>query len=761
MRPSDAPISPFVQAASQIMLFQAQQPPQALQVSAYQTVYNLLQKKVEISDSQASELSHVYRKVQEVRCQQALVSLAQKLKHSYPAPVEYLMALKKQLTIINEVIGKDFDLEKIDLQHALPEVRSFIQAMKEDFPIDKSWIAFKGIISKEIDKLLVAVGRDLPNEVIFEAKKIMDELNTAHQSSCRQPNAEFQAKIPAEAKGEPDVQRKSDIKAAVNSKDSWGNTPLHYALENGNSILAAFYLKMGARLDPCNNEGKTPLQMEKAELLSELTDSQEALGKYANTLVKDDDSEFASFLSQISYTGNNPLQWAVVHQQLGSLSAFHNYAAPQLDRLWDHQNNQEKTVFNITDESGRNVVDLVIAGEALGNEGDRNVLVDDVFARISRYCMPAAVPAPQGSSLQVNSGSRYDEKKLEETVLHKDKAENCPLINAVKAARRTYGELIRMQRRAKLVDEIFADTVRRLHGLLKKYQGEKTKSDHRNALDKLGRVEKSMASLITGEEESLWVSRAGTLRESLVATTNTHRGTKQIAPGFFRSKTSIMIGQVKFDGTPISISVLPSDLTFPPQAIHQDSLFTHIRTAVNSGDVQDLKTKCETMVNSLESASPSLIGITSDQGTAAQNPLRWTASLIEKYDLKKRMFAKRLEAYKKAFAALEGYLLFAEQDVFFGRDLIKKRLKLVQHVREKILEGQYANIEAAVKILKDVTDVEVDAEGKVTAAQIIAGRKSLMAQQRISIPFWRQSPTYSEQSLNEITQETQQIALTA
>jgi len=52
----------------------------------------------------------------------------------------------------------------------------------------------------------------------------------------------------------------------VNETDSQGKTPLHYAAENKDSVLAAFFLALGARVDAVDNDQKTSLSISAEKL---------------------------------------------------------------------------------------------------------------------------------------------------------------------------------------------------------------------------------------------------------------------------------------------------------------------------------------------------------------------------------------------------------------------------------------------------------------------------------------------------------------
>ena len=50
-------------------------------------------------------------------------------------------------------------------------------------------------------------------------------------------------------------------KVDVNSTDSMGRTPLHFAAENRDPVLAAFFVVLGAKIDAVDNSGRTPLSI--------------------------------------------------------------------------------------------------------------------------------------------------------------------------------------------------------------------------------------------------------------------------------------------------------------------------------------------------------------------------------------------------------------------------------------------------------------------------------------------------------------------
>ena len=62
------------------------------------------------------------------------------------------------------------------------------------------------------------------------------------------------------ARGETEKARALFMgKVDVNSTDSSGRTPLHYAAENEDPVLAAFFIVLGAKIDAVDSENKTPL----------------------------------------------------------------------------------------------------------------------------------------------------------------------------------------------------------------------------------------------------------------------------------------------------------------------------------------------------------------------------------------------------------------------------------------------------------------------------------------------------------------------
>ena len=81
------------------------------------------------------------------------------------------------------------------------------------------------------------------------------------------------------ARGDSDRARPYFLgKVNVNARDSNGKTPLHYAAENKDPVLAAFFLALGAQVDAQDNSQRTPLAIS-AEKLDAAT---------ARILVKED-----------------------------------------------------------------------------------------------------------------------------------------------------------------------------------------------------------------------------------------------------------------------------------------------------------------------------------------------------------------------------------------------------------------------------------------------------------------------------------------
>ncbi|MDR1804295.1 MAG: ankyrin repeat domain-containing protein [Treponema sp.] len=69
------------------------------------------------------------------------------------------------------------------------------------------------------------------------------------------------------ASGETDKARSLfSGRVNVNETDSQGKTPLHYAAENKDSVLAAFFLALGANVDAVDNDQRTPLSISAEKL---------------------------------------------------------------------------------------------------------------------------------------------------------------------------------------------------------------------------------------------------------------------------------------------------------------------------------------------------------------------------------------------------------------------------------------------------------------------------------------------------------------
>jgi 26S proteasome non-ATPase regulatory subunit 10 len=50
-------------------------------------------------------------------------------------------------------------------------------------------------------------------------------------------------------------------KSRVNPKDVEGNTPLHYACEEGHGDCAVFLIENNGNVDQLNNDGKSPIDL--------------------------------------------------------------------------------------------------------------------------------------------------------------------------------------------------------------------------------------------------------------------------------------------------------------------------------------------------------------------------------------------------------------------------------------------------------------------------------------------------------------------
>ena len=57
------------------------------------------------------------------------------------------------------------------------------------------------------------------------------------------------------------IHRLIDLGVDVNARDSYGNTPLHYAARMKNCALMTMLIDAGAQIDPVNHDGLTPLRL--------------------------------------------------------------------------------------------------------------------------------------------------------------------------------------------------------------------------------------------------------------------------------------------------------------------------------------------------------------------------------------------------------------------------------------------------------------------------------------------------------------------
>jgi ankyrin repeat protein len=101
--------------------------------------------------------------------------------------------------------------------------------------------------------------------------------------------------VAAGEKNVPEIRRLLSVGADIESKDNYGNMPLHWACKNGHSQVVKELLDHGADIEAKNNFGRTPLHW--ACYNGHVAIVNELLTRGANTEVK-------------TYIGDTPLHWA-------------------------------------------------------------------------------------------------------------------------------------------------------------------------------------------------------------------------------------------------------------------------------------------------------------------------------------------------------------------------------------------------------------------------------------------------------------------
>ncbi|MCL2007872.1 MAG: ankyrin repeat domain-containing protein [Treponema sp.] len=136
----------------------------------------------------------------------------------------------------------------------------------------------------------------------------------------------------------------------VNATDSRGRTPLHYAAEHEDSLLATFFIVMGAKVDAVDHDGRTPLSIS-AEKLD---------GPTARALVN-----AGADIHYPMWGGASPALIAVRESSTFLTALLHPVALASVD-------NNGRTILHLAVDNGNPASVRTIL-----REGNRNISVED------------------------------------------------------------------------------------------------------------------------------------------------------------------------------------------------------------------------------------------------------------------------------------------------------------------------------------------------------------------------------------------------
>jgi len=173
-------------------------------------------------------------------------------------------------------------------------------------------------------------------------------------------------------------------RANVNDTDSQGRTPLHYAAENRDSFLAAFFIALGAKPDVPDNSQKTPLSIS-AEKLDAPT-AGILVGKGANIhqsmnsgdtpariAIRENGDFLAAILTTASLASSDPAGKTILHiaAETGSASAVNTIIKAGANVSLKDKNGKSALDFALERADSKNhaetAVHLILAGAVSNN----------------------------------------------------------------------------------------------------------------------------------------------------------------------------------------------------------------------------------------------------------------------------------------------------------------------------------------------------------------------------------------------------------
>jgi ankyrin repeat protein len=187
------------------------------------------------------------------------------------------------------------------------------------------------------------------------------------------------------ARGETEKARAFFMgKADVNDTDSQGRTPLHYAAENCDPVLAAFFIAMGAKPDVPDNSQKTPLSIS-AEKLDALT-AGVLTGKGANIhqrmnsgdspariAIRESGDFLAAILTPASLASSDPAGKTILHlaAEAGNAAAANTILKAGANFSSKDKNGKTALDFALERADSKNhaetAVQLILAGAVSNN----------------------------------------------------------------------------------------------------------------------------------------------------------------------------------------------------------------------------------------------------------------------------------------------------------------------------------------------------------------------------------------------------------